>query len=488
MLEFALVPTSALLATFAPRPARVRACRGREDRTYLRMLNPFRNSPKLHHEAQPPGGRQRQRVVGAGAGRPTTALLLPLALLLVLGFASRLDAQGEPRWLAAWGASHNAREVIPGISNSTVRMIVRPTVSGDAVRVKLENTMGRSPVRFSRAFVGVLDSSSGVVEGSNMAITFDGGRALSLEPGAIAWSDPIQFRVHAFQRLAVSLDVEEAADISTHSLGLASTFMRAGHHAARSAGEGFVQVPTRAAGTTVDAYPLYWISAVDVRTSDASGSIIGFGDSITDGRCSTTLNGVVQPNLYQRWTDLLAEHLAVLPYAQRLAVANAAIAGNRIVSGGNGPTALERLSRDVLTRSGVTHVVFFEGTNDLAGGATSAQVIEGTQRIIAQVRANGLAIVGVTIVPRGRPDSVRGWTSAMEAHRLAVNAWIRTQADFDGVIDFDALLSGGPVSSNGQSIQPAFNCDDIHPNAAGYRAMAAFVDLALFRSRSRPSR
>lgn len=418
------------------------------------------------------------------SSRPARLLVLCLALFR----AAPALAQGQPQWLAAWGASHNLREVIPGLSNSTVRMIVRPTVSGTALRVKLENTMGRATVRFARAYVGALDSAAAVVAGSSVAMTFAGAAAVSLEPGDGAWSDPIPFPVKAFQRLAVSLDVETATDASTHSLGLTSTFLRAGHHASRVTGEGFVQVPTRATGTAVDAYPVYWLAAVDVQTTDADGAILGFGDSITDGRCSTTLDGVVRPDLYQRWTDLIAERFATRPRDQRKAVANAAIAGNRIISGGNGPTALERLARDVLPRAGVTHVVFFEGTNDLAGGATAAQVIDATKSIMAQVHAKGMNIVGVTIVPRGRPDSVRGWTADMEAHRLAVNAWIRTQADFDGVIDFDAVLTGGPVSSNGQSIKPEFNCDGIHPNAAGYRAMVDAVDLTVFKTPLRRSR
>ncbi len=408
--------------------------------------------------------------------------------LAALVLALPLQAQGRSQWLAAWGASHNLRELIPGLSNSTVRMIVRPTVSGTAIRVKLENTMGQAPVRFARAYIGVLDSSAAVVSGSNVAITFGGRRTLALRPGDGAWSDPIRFPVRAFQRLTVSLDVDTASDASTHSLGLTSTFMRPGHHAARAAGDGFAQVPTRATGTTVEAYPVYWLAAVDVRTTEADGAILGFGDSITDGRCSTTQDGVVRPDLYKRWTDLIAERFAVLPRVQRRAVANAAIAGNRIIAGGNGPTALERLARDVLPRAGVTHVVFFAGTNDLAGGATAEQVIDGTRRIIAQVHASGRNIIGVTIVPRGRPDSVRGWTAEMESHRLIVNAWIRTRADFDGVIDFDAVLTGGLVSSNGQSIRPEFNCDGIHPNEAGYRAMANAVDLALFATRLRRAR
>jgi len=126
-------------------------------------------------------------------------------------------------------------------------------------------------------------------------------------------------------------------------------------------------------------------------------------------------------------------------------------------------------------------VIFFEGTNDLTGGATAAQVIAGTQQIIDRVHAKGLSIIGVTIVPRGRA-ALTGWTPEMEKHRVAVNAWIRTQANFNAVIDFDQVLKGGPVYAGSESMKPEFNCDSTHPNAAGYKAMGEFIDLDLFKT------
>lgn len=402
-------------------------------------------------------------------------------LSIVATAPARIAAQPSPRWLAAWGASQNLRETAPSVSNRTVRMVVRPTISGIALRIKLENTLGQSPVEFASVAVGRRDSGATMLPQSAVALTFRGRANVTLQPGDGIWSDSVAFRVDAMQELLVSVQVTSAADISTHSLGLTRGFIADGFRSPTDGGDAFTRTPTRAARTTVDAFPIYWVAGVDVYSADANGAVVGFGDSITDGRCSTTENRVVLPDRYQRWTDLVAERFATRPPAARKAWANAAIAGNRIVTpGGNGPTAVERLDRDVLSRVGVTHVVFFEGTNDLNGGATAEQVIAATQQVIDRVHAKGIAIIGVTVVPRGRPDSVSGWTAAMETHRLAVNAWIRTSAAFDGVIDFDRVLTGGPVSGNGQSIKPEFNCDNIHPNAAGYRAMSEAVDLSLF--------
>ena len=184
--------------------------------------------------------------------------------------------------------------------------------------------------------------------------------------------------------------------------------------------------------------------------------------------------------MYQRWIDVLASRLAV-QRGQPRAVVNAGIGGNRIIpGGGNGSPTLQRLERDVLERAGATHVIFLQGMNDIGGGNSAAQITAAMQQVIERVHARGLKIIGGTLFPLARPDRA-GWTRRMEEQRLAVNEWIRGQAPYNGVIDFDRLMSGGPVYDGNQSLKPEFTCDDnVHPNAAGYRAMGEFVDLALF--------
>jgi lysophospholipase L1-like esterase len=227
------------------------------------------------------------------------------------------------------------------------------------------------------------------------------------------------------------------------------------------------------------------VAALDVQSRHVAGTIAFLADSITDGRCSTRdEKGIVRPDLYLRWPDVLASRL--VEQGRQMGIANAGISGNRVLGRGNGPSALERLERDILDRAGVTHVVLFEGTNDLTGNFTAAQVIDGMRQINALIRARGIKVIGVTVVPRGRPAPAAGWTSANEAERVKLNAWIRAKGNFDGVIDFDALMKNGPVvqlagGGSAPSIPPAWNCDYTHPNAAGYRAMGEFVDLGLFR-------
>jgi lysophospholipase L1-like esterase len=359
-------------------------------------------------------------------------------------------------------------------------MIVRPTISGEHVRVKIENTLGQAPVVFSSAYLGVAGSGAALVAGSNVPLRFGGSPTLTLAPGAGAYSDPVRLRVKAFQRLGVSLDVTSASDVSAHALGLVTNYWAAGAHAASAAADGFAPVPDNGGN-----FPFYWVADVDVESEDARGTIVAFGDSITDGRCSTRdAAGVDHPDQYLRWVDVLAQRIAALPRNQLKAVVDEGIAGNRIRGGGS-PAALDRLDRDVLDRAGLSQVIFFEGTNDITGGALAPQVIADTQTIIDRVHAAGVPIFGVSIIPRGRPGvPPSGWTNSMEAQRLAVNHWMHTGANFDGLIEFGALMQGPIVADDlSESIWTDWNCGDFtHPNTAGYNAMGNFIDLGLFHN------
>jgi len=253
--------------------------------------------------------------------------------------------------------------------------------------------------------------------------------------------------------------------ISRHTNARTTSFLTApmaGNHAAE---EGNAAFPTTSFTTS-----MWWLAAIDVLSSSAEGAIVCFGDSITDGTGST-IDG------YDRWHDFLALRLQLQSKSkEQKATVNEGIGGNRInPPGGNGPAALLRLDRDVLGRAGVTHVIFFEGTNDLAGGATSAQVIAGSEEIIKRVKDAGLKIIGVTMIPRHNA----AWTAQMTQYRNEVNDWIRNHADFDAVIDFDKVV-GDP--GNPDLINPIYDlADHIHPNPLGYFVMGNAIDLKLFK-------
>lgn len=400
--------------------------------------------------------------------------------------APQARAGMQARLFTAWAASQNLPESEPALSGRTVRMIVRPTLGGAAVRIRLENTVSTTPVEFSAVYVGVHDEKARVAPGANRALTFNGRPDLALAAGASAYSDVIAFPVRAFQALAVSLAVTRAGEIATHSLGLTTNYHAAGARAHDPSGDGFEPLPPKAGG--VDSFPFYWLSALDVLSPDAAGVIVAFGDSITDGRCSTTgPDKTVAPDLHQRWTDVLAARLASAQPSRARAVVNAGVAGNRLLERSHaGPSALERLERDVLTLSGVTHVILFAGTNDIHRGATADRLIAGAREIVERVRARSIRIIGATALPRGRPaGGGPGFSGVQEQYRLRYNAWIREPGNFDAVIDFDAALSGGGTSPTGAAImRPEYSCDFTHPNAQGYRAMGEAIDLRIFDSGS----
>jgi len=393
------------------------------------------------------------------------------------------EAFAADDWVSAWAMSHNARGTTPAMAGRTVRMILTPSVAGDALRVKIENTMGEAPVAFTGATLARAAESAGLDAKSIVRLTFAGKPGLTLAPGAGAYSDAVEFKVKARERIALSLEVESASDISMHHVGLRTNWSAAGARAGDPASAGFEPLPEVPPANSGQ-WPYYWVAALDVRAKDAGGAIVLFGDSITDGRCSTRdAGGTVRADIDQRWGDVFAARLAAK--GNKKAVAITSISGNRIIDRGNGPSALERLDRDVLDRAGVTHVVLFEGTNDLAGDFTAEQVIAGIEEIVKRVRARGLKIIGATVIPRGRPAPTPGWSKEKEAQRKGLNAWMRTRAPLDGVIDFDALMKSGPVvtmadGSDAPSIPSEWNCDHTHPNAAGYKAMGEFVDLKLF--------
>jgi len=414
-----------------------------------------------------------------------------LLTILVLAPMAAVDAQsnGGQQWFSAWTAAPSLI-LTTSMSGNSVRMIVRPTISGTAVRVKLENGFAKSAVVFSAAYIGQVQSGAALAPGSNTPLTFNGKPGLTLAAGASAYSDPLTFPVVAFTRYAISLDVTTAPAINGHALGLVTNYMAVGAHAADSAGTAFTAVPDNDVNTDQGpTFPFYWVSAVDVQSSSNTGTVVTLGDSITDGFCSTRTNngafsGVVLPDLYNRWPDLLAMRFAALPASQSKAVADEGISGNTVGAPMlAGPPALDRLDDDVLGRAGATHVIFFEGTNDIGSeSATSATVIANDQQIIDRTHAAGLKIIGATLLPRGGEGA---WTASQEQQRVALNDWIRHTANFDGVIDFDTLMQGSVNANNHgfPEIPPKWGCwDGVHPNATGYAAMAAFIDLSLFNT------
>jgi lysophospholipase L1-like esterase len=242
------------------------------------------------------------------------------------------------------------------------------------------------------------------------------------------------------------------------------------------------ETAARFTGTTTSTL---WLKAIDVSSAVSTGAIVAFGDSITDGTCSTL-------DAHDRWEDLVAVRLTLDASGRgrdgaHKAVLNEGIGGNTVTRVNLQPPpdstpGIERLERDVLSHHGVTHVVLFMGTNDVRRESSAAQVISGTQDILKRVKLRGLKIIGVTMIPRhNRPPDQNntGWNAAKTAIRNEVNQWIRTKAPFDAIVDFDKIVQD---SNNPDLIFPPFNCGDgIHPSPRGYYEMGKSLRLDLFR-------
>ena len=379
------------------------------------------------------------------------------------------------RWVTAWGTSQQSLgETV--MTNATVRMIAQVTSSGESVRVRFDNTYGERPLRIGRAYVGSRMRGATLSPGSNRELSFGGAASITVPPGGSVRSDPVEMRVLAFQDLAVSLHVPDA-DVrpSQHTQARVTSHVSAddaGDVAADETGTPFT-------GTTVS---MFWLKSIDVLSSSTNGAIVAFGDSITDGSCST-LDG------HDRWEDWLAVRLNLDARRERggayTAIVNEGIGGNTVTAEPLRPPpvstpGVERLERDVLSHSGVTHVILFMGTNDIRREASASQVIAGMEEIIMRVRAAGLQIIGVTIIPRhdrAPAGDNTGWNQAKTQARNTVNAWMRTDPPFDAVLDFDQVARD---LDNPDLIFPAFDCDGIHPTARGYYEMATSVPLDLF--------
>jgi lysophospholipase L1-like esterase len=400
----------------------------------------------------------------------TRAAIVATTVLSIIVSAANGNAQmKKPGWVVAWTSSMQGLAQNAAPSNATLRMVVRPSIGGDAMRIRLENTFGMAPVTIGAASVALRARLSSIVPGSSVPLRFGGQESVTIPAGGKVLSDETKVKVDAMEDLAVDLYLPgEKVALTAHNGAFATSYLTAdgsGNHVGESG------APNGAFATTTTS--MYFVSSVQVQTSSAQGGIVAFGDSITDGTCSTL-------DANDRWEDMLRLRLQ-LDRGPGWALVNEGIAGNTVTRKGLDPPAAsppgtERLDRDVLEHSGATHVILFEATNDIRRGATADAVIAGLQDIIRRLHAAKLKVIGVTIIPR---DGSMGWVPPMNAARNAVNDWIRHRAGFDAVIDFDKIVAD---PRQPDQMLPAYNCgDSVHPNPFGYSVLGRSIDLKLFK-------
>ena len=370
----------------------------------------------------------------------------------------------------------------PTFENQTVRMIVRPNLGGERIRILLSNAFGASALEIGSARVARVKAGGAIVPETDQALTFGGEASVVIPPGAPILSDPVDLRVAPFEEIAVSIYLPGPATAATvHDRAQHETYISGpGDFTAKE------EIPNAASQKS-----WYWLAEVDVWATGRAAAMVAFGDSITDGAGATL-------GEYGDWPNRLARRLANAHGWPHLAVVNEGLGGNRLLNDGAGVNALARFDRDVLALPGVTDVIVLEGINDIgwphwnpaqehsghpftdspyaAQTVTAQQLIQGLRQIAERAHQHGIRVFGATITPF---EGGGFYTAKGESVRQQVNQWIRTGGAFDGVIDFDAAVRDPHHPAR---IREDYQWGDyLHPNDAGYKAMAAAIDLALFR-------
>jgi lysophospholipase L1-like esterase len=404
------------------------------------------------------------------------AVLLAI-VIAVLGAHALAQTALAQTWVGTWTASPQPpRGVMPAsFSNQTVRQIVRVSIGGGKVRIRLSNEFGSKPVLIGAASVGLAGKGAEIVAGSLRPLTFGGAKSITLLPGAPALSDPVALNVAPLSDLAINLYLPAATELATvHQVGLQNADVSGAGDFTASSEYPVVERFTHR----------FFLTGVLVESSVPTRAIVTFGDSITDGTNSTV-------NANARWPDVLARRLK--DAGAGIAVLNQGISGNRVLSDGAGVSGLARFERDVLSQPAVSHVVILLGINDIGWPGTAIEpngiirtaddIVAGYKQMIERARVRSINVIGATLTPfenalAGRPN--QGYfTLDKEVRRLAVNHWIRTSGAFDAIIDFERVIAD---PSRPEAIAAPYDSGDhLHPNDAGYRAMGEAVDLKLFQ-------
>jgi lysophospholipase L1-like esterase len=410
---------------------------------------------------------------------------LALTAAVFLGAATGALAAEAGQWAGVWGfpivtlgpapaaaappaapapaaAAPAPRPAGSPYNNSTVRQIVRLTSGGDAVRVRLSNEFGATGMRIGSAHIALVDARGVIVPGTDRTLTFGGAAAVTIPPFAPMISDSVPIKVAPLQSVAVSLYLPEDTRPPAHRLPV-------------TVAPGDQTAAAELTGATLGRQGAI-VTQVDVKAAAHKAVIVAFGDSITEGGVASTAIK------YNSWPDALADRIAASPYAGKISVVNAGISGNRLLREGSGPAALARFDRDVCSVPGATHVILLEGINDIGNGhrrppedPTIEELIGSYRQIIARSHDCGLKIYGATLTPY---EGANYYDPAGEAKRQALNTYIRTSGEFDGVVDFEKATRDPTAPT--KWLTAVQNGDNLHPNVAGYEAMAKAIDLKMF--------
>ena len=393
-------------------------------------------------------------------------------LILLALAAGLIPASAQTRdWVTTWATAlqiaepHN-RPPQPGLAMNSFRQIVQVSIGGKAIRLHLSNLFNTDPTDILGVEIAVaktMGASPEIDESTSVRLTFNGFASVTMAPGASVVSDPIPFDLEDRMNLAITIQYGRISSttLTSHPGSRTTSYIADGYTMDFSA-------------PIAETNHWYTISSIDVIPRRKSAAIAVLGDSITDGR-GTTTNG------QDRWTDQLSRSLLSDRATRNLSVLNFGLGGNCILRGGLGPTGKSRYARDLFGHPGVKYVILFEGTNDLGGTRNAMTTADGIKEVWAQIveeaHALGIKVFGATVTP------VKGngyYSPDHEAGRVALNEWIRTSGVFDGVIDFDRLVAD-PAQPDRHDPAFLYENDWLHLNASGYEKMGWGIDRNLFK-------
>ncbi len=371
-------------------------------------------------------------------------------------------------WVTTWATALQVAEPHnnppePYLAGNSFRQTLQVSIAGKQLRLHLSNIFNEDDTEILGVEIApakTMGASPEIDEKGSVSLTFNGKKGVTMKPGEEVVSDPVKFKVEERMNLAVTIHYGKISStrLTSHPGSRTTSYIAAGN-------------TTDFSNPVAKTDHWYTISAIDVVPTKKASAVAVLGDSITDGR-GTTTNG------QDRWTDQLSRSL--LAHGKNIAVLNFGLGGNCVLRGGLGPTGQSRYARDLFGHEGVRYIILFEGVNDIGGSWDALETAEGVKKvwqdIIREAHERGIKVFGATVTPFKGNGYDRG---NHEEGRKALNEWIRNGGEFDGVIDFDAMVRD---TEDPDRLNPAFlfENDWLHLNASGYEVMGQGIDTGLF--------
>jgi lysophospholipase L1-like esterase len=414
-----------------------------------------------------------------GLFHPLRRLFRTLAVLtivlLILNFLSFCYSEptgtsnSAKKWVGTWSAAPQLVETgnmppSPGLTNNSLRQVIRVSIGGNTLRVKFSNEFSLSTVTMKSVQIAVSTGGNTINVSTNKELKFNGNSEVTMNAGAAVTSDSIAFNLTPRMDLAITIYYgQTSSSVTGHPGSRTTSYILAGNTTTTT---------DFTSAVTTDHW--YNINAIDVLAPSTAACVAILGNSITDGRGSIT-------NMQNRWTDIFSESLFKDSSTQQVGVLNLGIGGNCMLSGGLGPTGVSRYDRDILNQQGVRWAVVFEGVNDIGGVSSAAaatttanNLIAAYKQMIIKAHTKNIRIYGGTILPFNGNSYYNQYS---ELCRNTVNQWIRTRGNYDGCIDFDKTMRNPQDTTR---LVSTYQNDGLHPDAAGYKTMGESIDLNLF--------